>query len=133
MGKLFKLAAVVGGVAAAVFASKKGNRDKIKGEYEKYKQDPESYKQNAKEVASQVGSVAVSNFNEAKEDPKAFAQKVKEDPKGFISEQKEKVKGEDTADEKVEAAKFDDEGGAANANLRVVSEEDLKKNGNKEK
>lgn len=106
---LFRTLVVLGGTAAAVVLSKKENRDKLKNEYGKYKEDPTSYKESAKEKA------------------KNEFQKAKEDPKGYASNAKSRLKKEDQDPTEQREAKFDDEGGTANNNLRVVTEEDLKK------
>ncbi|WP_436854148.1 YtxH domain-containing protein [Staphylococcus caeli] len=135
MSKLFKAIIGIGGAAAAVLLSKKENRNKLKDEYSKYKSNPESYKQNAKDIASQISSKAGETYNEVKQDPKGYASKVKQDPKGFINEQKDRfsnVSGKD--EEHIDEARFTDEGAAdPSNNLRVVTEDELKNNGNKNK
>ncbi|MCG7338410.1 YtxH domain-containing protein [Staphylococcus sp. ACRSN] len=132
MSKLLRALVGVGGAAAAVVLSKKENRDKLKNEYSKYKSNPESYKQNAKDIASQISSKAGETFNEVKQDPKGYASKVKQDPKGFINSQKDHFKGNADSDKQIEEARFADEGAAdPSNNLRVVTEEELKNNGNK--
>ncbi|WP_278925415.1 YtxH domain-containing protein [Staphylococcus auricularis] len=130
MSKLFRAVLGIGGAAAAVILSRKGNREKLKAEYDKYKEDPESYKQNAKELANQIGSNATETFKEVKQDPKGYASKVKEDPKGFLKEQKARLTDTDSKDEEhIEEARFTDEGAAdPSNNLRVITEEELKKN-----
>lgn len=130
MSKLFRAVLGIGGAAAAVILSRKGNRDKLKAEYDKYKEDPESYKQNAKELANQIGSNATETFKEVKQDPKGYASKVKEDPKGFLKEQKARLTETDSKEEEhIEEARFTDEGAAdPSNNLRVITEEELKKN-----
>ncbi|HJE01912.1 gas vesicle protein [Staphylococcus auricularis] len=130
MSKLFRAVLGIGGAAAAVILSRKGNREKLKAEYDKYKENPESYKQNAKELANQIGSNATETFKEVKQDPKGYASKVKEDPKGFLKEQKARLTDTDSKDEEhIEEARFTDEGAAdPSNNLRVITEEELKKN-----
>ncbi|MCE5038343.1 YtxH domain-containing protein [Staphylococcus auricularis] len=130
MSKLFRAVLGIGGAAAAVILSRKGNREKLKAEYDKYKEDPESYKQSAKELANQIGSNATETFKEVKQDPKGYASKVKEDPKGFLKEQKARLTDTDSKDEEhIEEARFTDEGAAdPSNNLRVITEEELKKN-----
>ncbi|BCU52601.1 YtxH domain-containing protein [Staphylococcus auricularis] len=130
MSKLFRAVLGIGGAAAAVILSRKGNREKLKAEYDKYKENPESYKQNAKELANQIGSNATETFKEVKQDPKGYASKVKEDPKGFLKEQKARLTYTDSKDEEhIEEARFTDEGAAdPSNNLRVITEEELKKN-----
>lgn len=130
MSKLFRAVLGIGGAAAAVILSRKGNRVKLKAEYDKYKEDPESYKQSAKELANQIGSNATETFKEVKQDPKGYASKVKEDPKGFLKEQKARLTDTDSKDEEhIEEARFTDEGAAdPSNNLRVITEEELKKN-----
>lgn len=130
MSKLFRAVLGFGGAAAAVILSRKGNREKLKAEYDKYKENPESYKQNAKELANQIGSNATETFKEVKQDPKGYASKVKEDPKGFLKEQKARLTYTDSKDEEhIEEARFTDEGAAdPSNNLRVITEEELKKN-----
>lgn len=129
MSKLFKAIVGIGGAAAAVVLSKKENRDRLKDEYSKYKSNPESYKQNAKDIASQISSKAGETYNEVKQDPKGYASKVKQDPKGFINEQKGRFKNaSENEEEHIEEARFTDEGAAdPSNNLRVVTEEELKK------
>ncbi|PHK50881.1 YtxH domain-containing protein [Staphylococcus edaphicus] len=133
MSKLFKAIIGIGGAAAAVVLSKKENRDKLKDEYSKYKSNPESYKQNAKDIASQISSKAGETYNEVKQDPKGYASKVKQDPKGFINEQKDRFSNvTEQEEEHIDEARFTDEGAAdPSNNLRVVTEEELKKNSNK--
>ena len=57
---------------------------------------------------------------------------LKNDPKSFLEEEKSKFTNLDAnKEDSLEEGKFDDEGGATvNNNLRVVTEEDLKKNNN---
>ena len=57
--------------------------------------------------------------------------KIKNDPKGIIQEQKSKLTSKKDNQKELEEVKFDDEGGSASNNLRVVTEEDLKNNRNK--
>lgn len=102
---LFRTLVVLGGTAAAVVLSKKENRDKAQNEYSKYKEDPESYKEKAK----------------------TELKKAKENPKGYASNAKSRLKKDDSDNTDLREAKFDDEGGTANGNLRIVTEEDLKK------
>ncbi|HBM9403267.1 TPA: YtxH domain-containing protein [Staphylococcus aureus] len=109
-GNLFKAILGIGGAVAAVLVTRKDSRDKLKAEYNKYKQDPQSYKDNAKDKATQLGTIA----NET----------IKEEKSKF-------TEYDNKTDESIEKGKFDDEGGAApNNNLRIVTEEDLKKNKN---
>lgn len=124
----FKALLGIGAAAAAVILTRKDSRDKLKQEYDKYKENPESYKENAKELANQVASKATETFNEVKQDPKAYAEKVKQDPKGFFEEQKEKF----TGSKDVEAPTLDDakQSDEARHNIRIVTEDDLKKNDN---
>lgn len=135
---LFRTLAVLGGTAAAVVLSKKENRDRLKNEYSKYKEDPESYKESAKQRANDIKGKAQDEYTKYKEDPTSYKQsakekakseyqKVKENPKGYASNAKSRLKKEDQEPIDQREAKFDDEGGTANGNLRVVTEEDLKK------
>lgn len=135
---LFKTLVVLGSTAAAVVLSKKENRDKLKNEYSKYKEDPENYKENAKQKASDLKEQAQGEYSKYKEDPNGYKetakekaltefQKAKENPKGYVSETKSKLKKDSGETTEEREAKFDDEGGSAGNNLRVVTEEDLKK------
>ncbi|GGI40469.1 YtxH domain-containing protein [Mammaliicoccus stepanovicii] len=135
---LFRTLVVLGGTAAAVVLSKKENRDKLKNEYGKYKEDPENYKENAKQKANEIKDKAQDEYSKYKEDPTSYKesakekaktefQKAKEDPKGYASNTKSRLKNQSDDPIDQREAKFDDEGGAANNNLRVVTEEDLKK------
>ncbi|HCY1509345.1 TPA: YtxH domain-containing protein, partial [Staphylococcus aureus] len=96
------------------------------------KQDPQSYKDNAKDKATQLGTIANETIKEVKTNPKEYANRLKNNPKAFFEEEKSKFTEYDNkTDESIEKGKFDDEGGAApNNNLRIVTEEDLKKNKN---
>ena len=131
---LFRTLVVLGGTAAAVVLSKKENRDKLKNEYDKYKEDPENYKASAKEKASEIKDKAQNEYSKYKEDPESYKEKAKtelkkakENPKGYASDAKSRLKKDDSDNTDLREAKFDDEGGTANGNLRIVSEEDLKK------
>lgn len=131
---LFRTLVVLGGTAAAVVLSKKENRDKLKNEYDKYKEDPENYKASAKEKASEIKDKAQNEYSKYKEDPDSYKEKAKtelkkakENPKGYASDAKSRLKKEDSDNTDLREAKFDDEGGTANGNLRIVTEEDLKK------
>ncbi|MEB5684866.1 YtxH domain-containing protein [Mammaliicoccus lentus] len=131
---LFRTLVVLGGTAAAVVLSKKENRDKLKNEYDKYKEDPENYKASAKEKASEIKDKAQNEYSKYKEDPESYKekaktelQKAKENPKGYASDAKSRLKKDDSDNTDLREAKFDDEGGTANGNLRIVTEEDLKK------
>ena len=131
---LFRTLVVLGGTAAAVVLSKKENRDKLKNEYDKYKEDPENYKASAKEKASEIKDMAQNEYSKYKEDPESYKEKAKtelkkakENPKGYASDAKSRLKKDDSDNTDLREAKFDDEGGTANGNLRIVTEEDLKK------
>ncbi|MBF0842565.1 MULTISPECIES: YtxH domain-containing protein [Mammaliicoccus] len=131
---LFRTLVVLGGTAAAVVLSKKENRDKLKNEYDKYKEDPENYKASAKEKASEIKGKAQNEYSKYKEDPESYKEKAKtelkkakENPKGYASDAKSRLKKDDSDNTDLREAKFDDEGGTANGNLRIVTEEDLKK------
>ncbi|MES5937499.1 MULTISPECIES: YtxH domain-containing protein [Mammaliicoccus] len=131
---LFRTLVVLGGTAAAVVLSKKENRDKLKNEYDKYKEDPENYKASAKERASEIKDKAQNEYSKYKEDPESYKEKAKtelkkakENPKGYASDAKSRLKKDDSDNTDLREAKFDDEGGTANGNLRIVTEEDLKK------
>ncbi|GAB1614204.1 MULTISPECIES: YtxH domain-containing protein [Mammaliicoccus] len=131
---LFRTLVVLGGTAAAVVLSKKENRDKLKNEYDKYKEDPENYKASAKEKASEIKDKAQNEYSKYKEDPESYKEKAKtelkkakENPKGYASDAKSRLKKDDSDNTDLREAKFDDEGGTANGNLRIVTEEDLKK------
>ena len=131
---LFRTLVVLGGTAAAVVLSKKENRDKLKNEYDKYKEDPENYKASAKENASEIKDKAQNEYSKYKEDPESYKEKAKtelkkakENPKGYASDAKSRLKKDDSDNTDLREAKFDDEGGTANGNLRIVTEEDLKK------
>lgn len=130
-GNLFKAILGIGGAVAAVLVTRKDSRDKLKAEYNKYKQDPQSYKDNAKDKATQLGTIANETI-QVKNNPKDYAARLKNDPKAFFEEEKSKFTVLDNkTEDSIEEGKFDDEGGAApNNNLRVVTEEDLKKNKN---
>lgn len=127
----FRVILGLGTAAAAVILSRKENRDKLKVEYNKYKEDPESYKENAKEIANDLGSRATNKIQDVKNNSQAYMNKIKNDPKGFIQEQKSKLTSKKDNQKELEEVKFDDEGGSASNNLRVVTEEDLKNNRNK--
>lgn len=136
---LFRIALGIGGAAAAVALSRKSSRERLKAEYNKYKQDPQSYKENAKDLANQLGNKANETIQNVRNNPRDYASRLKNDPKGFLEEEKSKFTNTDVNDsnnsektsDNLQEGKFDDEGGAtANNNLRVVSEEDLKKNKN---
>lgn len=127
----FRVILGLGTAAAAVILSRKEDRDKLKVEYNKYKEDPESYKENAKEIANDLGSRATNKIQDVKNNPQAYMNKIKNDPKGFIQEQKSKLTSKKDNQKELEEVKFDDEGGSASNNLRVVTEEDLKNNRNK--
>ncbi|HDB3227378.1 TPA: YtxH domain-containing protein [Staphylococcus aureus] len=131
-GNLFKAILGIGGAVAAVLVTRKDSRDKLKAEYNKYKQDPQSYKDNAKDKATQLGTIANETIQEVKNNPKDYAARLKNDPKAFFEEEKSKFTVLDNkTEDSIEEGKFDDKGGAApNNNLRVVTEEDLKKNKN---
>ena len=131
---LFRTLVVLGGTAAAVVLSKKENRDKLKNEYDKYKEDPENYKASAKEKASEIKDKAQNEYSKYKEDPESYKEKAKtelkkakENPKGYASNTKSRLKKDDSDNTDLREAKFYDEGGTANGNLRIVTEEDLKK------
>ena len=131
---LFRTLVVLGGTAAPVVLSKKENRDKLKNEYDKYKEDPENYKASAKEKASEIKDKAQNEYSKYKEDPESYKEKAKtelkkakENPKGYASDAKSRLKKDDSDNTDLREAKFDDEGGTANGNLRIVTEEDLKK------
>ncbi|WHI55696.1 YtxH domain-containing protein [Mammaliicoccus lentus] len=131
---LFRTLVVLGGTAAVVVLSKKENRDKLKNEYDKYKEDPENYKASAKEKASEIKDKAQNEYSKYKEDPESYKEKAKtelkkakENPKGYASDAKSRLKKDDSDNTDLREAKFDDEGGTANGNLRIVTEEDLKK------
>ena len=131
---LFRTLVVLGGTAAAVVLSKKENRYKLKNEYDKYKEDPENYKASAKEKASEIKDKAQNEYSKYKEDPESYKEKAKtelkkakENPKGYASNAKSRLKKDDSDNTDLREAKFDDEGGTANGNLRIVTEEDLKK------
>lgn len=131
---LFRTLVVLGGTAAAVVLSKKENRDKLKNEYDKYKEDPENYKASAKEKASEIKGKAQNEYSKYKEDPESYKEKAKtelkkakENPKSYASDAKSRLKKDDSDNTDLREAKFDDEGGTANGNLRIVTEEDLKK------
>ena len=131
---LFRTLVVLGGTAAAVVLSKKENRDKLKNEYDKYKEDPENYKASAKEKASEIKDKAQNEYSKYKEDPESYKEKAKtelkkakENPKGYASDAKSRLKKDDSDNTDLREAKFDDEGRTANGNLRIVTEEDLKK------
>lgn len=131
---LFRTLVVLGGTAAAVVLSKKENRDKLKNEYDKYKEDPENYRASAKEKASEIKDKAQNEYSKYKEDPESYKEKAKtelkkakENPKGYASDAKSRLKKDDSDNTDLREAKFDDEGGTANGNLRIVTEEDLKK------
>ena len=131
---LIRTLVVLGGTAAAVVLSKKENRDKLKNEYDKYKEDPENYKASAKEKASEIKDKAQNEYSKYKEDPESYKEKAKtelkkakENPKGYASDAKSRLKKDDSDNTDLREAKFDDEGGTANGNLRIVTEEDLKK------
>ena len=131
---LFRTLVVLGGTAAALVLSKKENRDKLKNEYDKYKEDPENYKASAKEKASEIKDKAQNEYSKYKEDPESYKEKAKtelkkakENPKGYASDAKSRLKKDDSDNTDLREAKFDDEGGTANGNLRIVTEEDLKK------
>lgn len=136
---LFRTLVVLGGTAAAVVLSKKENRDKLKNEYGKYKEDPDNYKENAKQKANDLKGKAQNEYGKYKEDPTTYKesakvkaknefQKAKENPKGYASNAKTRLKKDNQEPTDLREAKFDDEGGTANGNLRVVTEEDLKNN-----
>ena len=134
MAKKAGLFRTLGGTAAAVVLSKKENRDKLKNEYDKYKEDPENYKASAKEKASEIKDKAQNEYSKYKEDPESYKEKAKtelkkakENPKGYASDAKSRLKKDDSDNTDLREAKFDDEGGTANGNLRIVTEEDLKK------
>ena len=127
----FRVILGLGTAAAAVILSRKENRDKLKVEYNKYKEDPESYKENAKGIANDLGSRATNKIQDVKNNAQAYMNKIKNDPKGFIQEQKSKLTSKKDNQKELEEVKFDDEGGSASNNLRVVTEEDLKNNRNK--
>lgn len=129
---LFRIIAGVGAATAAVVLSRKESRDKLKEQYNKYKEDPESYKENAKGLASQLGSKANETIQEVRNNPQEYANRLKNDPKSFLEEEKSKFTNLDAnKEDALEEDKFDDESGATvNNNLRVVTEEDLKKNKN---
>lgn len=129
---LFKAILGIGGAVAAVLVTRKDSRNKLKAEYNKYKQDPQIYKNNAKDKATQLGTIANETIQEVKNNPKDYAARLKNDPKAFFEEEKSKFTVLDNkTEDSIEEGKFDDEGGAApNNNLRVVTEEDLKKNKN---
>ncbi|GAB5645951.1 YtxH domain-containing protein [Staphylococcus aureus] len=129
---LFKAILGIGGAVAAVLVTRKDSRNKLKAEYNKYKQDPQTYKNNAKDKATQLGTIANETIQEVKNNPKDYAARLKNDPKAFFEEEKSKFTVLDNkTEDSIEEGKFDDEGGAAaNNNLRVVTEEDLKKNKN---
>ncbi|HDC6339669.1 YtxH domain-containing protein [Staphylococcus aureus] len=131
-GNLFKAILGIGGAVAAVLVTRKDSRDKLKAEYNKYKQDPQSYKDNAKDKATQLGTIANETIKEVKTNQKEYVNRLKNNPKAFFEEEKSKFTEYDNkTDESIEKGKFDDEGGAApNNNLRIVTEEDLKKNKN---
>lgn len=131
---LFRTLVVLGGTAAAVVLSKKENRDKLKNEYDKYKEDPENYRASAKEKASEIKDKAQNEYSKYKENPESYKEKAKtelkkakENPKGYASDAKSRLKKDDSDNTDLREAKFDDEGGTANGNLRIVTEEDLKK------
>ncbi|GEP84357.1 putative staphylococcal protein [Staphylococcus piscifermentans] len=128
-GNLLRAVVGIGAAAAAVLLTRKDSRDKLKNEYDKYKENPESYKQNAKDLASQIASNASQTFNEVKQDPKGYADKVKQDPKAFVQEQKERFSNnnQDAAAPTLDDAKQSDE---PQHNIRIVTDEDLKQNGN---
>ncbi|WP_105992519.1 YtxH domain-containing protein [Staphylococcus simulans] len=120
----------IGAAAVAVVLSRKESRDRLKQEYDKYKENPESYKENAKELANQVASKATETFNEVKQDPKNYAEKVKQDPKGFLQEQKNRFSNSgDAPSPTLKDVKGSDE---AQNNIRIVTDEDLKQNENKD-
>lgn len=136
---LFRTLVVLGGTAAAVVLSKKENRDKLKNEYGKYKEDPDNYKENAKQKANDLKGKAQNEYGKYKEDPTTYKesakvkaknefQKAKENPKGYASNAKNRLKKDNQEPTDLSESKFDDEGGTANGNLRVVTEEDLKNN-----
>ncbi|MBE5672837.1 YtxH domain-containing protein [Staphylococcus sp. SS35] len=131
-GNLFKAILGISGAVAAVLVTRKDSRNKLKAEYNKYKQDPQTYKNNAKDKATQLGNIANETIQEVKNNPKDYAARLKNDPKAFFEEEKSKFTDLDNkTEDSIEEGKFDDEGGAApNNNLRVVTEEDLKKNKN---
>ena len=109
----------IGAAAVAVALSRKESRDRLKQEYDKYKENPESYKENAKELANQVASKATETFNE-----------VKQDPKGFLQEQKNRFSNSgDAPSPTLKDVKGSDE---AQNNIRIVTDEDLKQNENKD-
>ena len=126
---LFKAILGIGGAVAAVLVTRKDSRNKLKAEYNKYKQDPQTYKNNAKDKATQLGTIANETIQEVKNNPKDYAARLKNDPKAFFEEEKSKFTVLDNkTEDSIEEGKFDDEGGAApNNNLRVVTEEDLKR------
>ena len=129
---LFRIIAGVGAAAVAVVLSRKESRDKLKEQYNKYKEDPEGYKENARGLASQLSSKANETIQEVRNNPQDYANRLKNDPKSFLEEEKSKFTNLDAnKEDSLEEGKFDDEGGATvNNNLRVVTEEDLKKDNN---
>ena len=132
-GNLFKAILGIGGAVAAVVVTRKDSRDKLKAEYNKYKQDPQSYKDNAKDKATQLGTIANETIKEVKTNPKEYANRLKNNPKAFFEEEKSKFAPNFDVMQyhMTKRLVFDDEGGAApNNNLRIVTEEDLKKNKN---
>ena len=133
MAKTTGLFRIIAGVAAAVAVvlSRKENRDKLKEQYNKYKEDPEGYKENARGLASQLSSKANETIQEVRNNPQDYANRLKRS-KIILEEEKSKFTNLDAnKEDSLEEGKFDDEGGATvNNNLRVVTEEDLKKNNN---
>ena len=128
---LFRIIAGVGAAAVAVVLSRKESRDKLKEQYNKYKEDPEGYKENARGLASQLSSKANETIQEVRNNPQDYANRLKRS-KIILEEEKSKFTNLDAnKEDSLEEGKFDDEGGATvNNNLRVVTEEDLKKNNN---
>ena len=133
MAKTTGLFRIIAGVAAAVAVvlSRKESRDKLKEQYNKYKEDPEGYKENARGLASQLSSKANETIQEVRNNPQDYANRLKRS-KIILEEEKSKFTNLDAnKEDSLEEGKFDDEGGATvNNNLRVVTEEDLKKNNN---
>ena len=134
--KVFNMAKTTGlfriiGVGVAVVLSRKESRDKLKEQYNKYKEDPEGYKENARGLASQLSSKANETIQEVRNNPQDYANRLKRS-KIILEEEKSKFTNLDAnKEDSLEEGKFDDEGGATvNNNLRVVTEEDLKKNNN---
>ena len=126
---LFRI--IVGVCRKAVVLSRKESRDKLKEQYNKYKEDPEGYKENARGLASQLSSKANETIQEVRNNPQDYANRLKRS-KIILEEEKSKFTNLDAnKEDSLEEGKFDDEGGATvNNNLRVVTEEDLKKNNN---